>query len=83
MLLLGLPWKQNCRLIECSMLLMFISAPKLGLQQLRRLLYGLLPMAKLAEPLMRIRDTSKVQNQNVTRSRIVLVLVVVKIFVLV
>ena len=53
------------------MLLKLISPPK------RSLLYGLLPMAKLAEPLLGVRDTGKVPNRKVAKSGIVLVLVLV------
>ena len=46
--------------------------------------YGLLPMAKLGRPLMDVKDTGKVGNQKMAKSRIVLlVLVLLLILVLV
>ena len=76
-LLLGLPQKQNGRPIVYIMLLMLISRPKRSLSHLWGLLYGLLPMAKIAEPFLVVRITGKVPNRKVAKSRIVLLVLVI------
>ena len=60
MSILELPQKQNGHLIECITILTFISPPKCSLSHLHvwRLVYGLLPIEKLAEPLLVIIETS-------------------------
>ena len=51
---------------------------KRELSRFRRFIYGLLPMAKLAETLMGVRDTGKLPNREVAKSPIVfLVLILV------
>ena len=78
-LLLGLARKQNGRPIGYILLLTLISWPKGRLSHIRRLIYGLIPMAKLVEPLVCVRNTGKLPNRKVLKSQIVLVLVLVLI----
>ena len=72
--LLGLPRKQNGHPVECITHQMFISPPLRGIQHLWRLTYDLLMVAKLAGPLMGVKDTSKLQNRRVAKLYIVVVL---------
>ena len=85
MLILGLTRKQNGRPIGYITLVAIISRPKWKLSHVRALkfIYGLLPMTKLAEPFMAIRNTSKISNRNVAKSQIVLFLILDKSFALV
>ena len=64
--------KRNGCSVECITLWTLISPPKCGLQHLRRLIYGLLTMAKPAESLVGVKDTGKVRNWRVPNLRIVL-----------
>ena len=74
--LLGLHRKQNGCLVEHIACWMFISPPPLhGLQHLWSLTYSPVTIAKLAGLLMGIKDTSKLRNWRVAKSRIVLILV--------
>ena len=75
MLLLGLPRKQNGCPVEYITYQMLISSPKWGLQHLQRLIFGLLTMEMLAGPLLGDKDTGKVRNWRVAKSRIVLILI--------
>ena len=70
----GLPRKQNGRPIGYITLLTLISRPKRTLSHLRRLIYGLLRMAKLAEPLMGVRNTSKVPSRKLAKSHFLLLI---------
>ena len=76
MSLLELPWKQNGHPVDCIVFLVFISPPKCGHWHLWRLTCGLLPMAKLCEPLMGVRDTSKLGNWKLAKSRILLIIII-------
>ena len=57
-----------------------ISSSKRGLQHVWKFIYGLLTMAKLARLLMGVKDTAKVQNQQIEKSRFVLILLVKSLF---
>ena len=82
-LLLGLPQKQNGHPIGCITLPSLISPSKCGVQHLWRLIYGLLTMAVLVGPLISVKDPSKVWNQQVAKSRIVCIpiLILIKKFI--
>ena len=75
MLILELPQKQNGHPIGYIMLLTLI--------HVSRLINGLLLMAKLAKPLMDVRNAGKVQNRKVAKSQIVLIpiLILIKKFI--
>ena len=76
-LVLGLPQKQNGRPIGYITLLTLTSRPKRTLSHIRELLYGVLPIAKLAQPLLVSRHTCKVPNRKVAKSNFLLLLVLV------
>ena len=82
-LILTLPRKQNGRPIGYITLLSIISPLKHGVQRLWRLIYGVLTMAMLVGMLMGVKDPGKVRNRRVTKSRIVLliILLLVKTFI--
>ena len=69
---------KNGHPVECTMRQTLISLPLQGLQALKGCTYGPLMMAKLAGPLVSVKDTGKVQNQRVAKSQIVLILHILK-----
>ena len=70
-----LPRKQNGHPIGYIALLSIILPLKRGVQRLRMLIYSLLTMAMLAGPLMGIKNHDKVRNWHVTKSQIVLIII--------
>ena len=80
-LILGLPRKQNGCPIGYITLLSVISALKRRVRRLWRLIYGLLMIAMLVGPLMGVKDPGKVQNRRVAKSRIFLLIILVKTFI--
>ena len=82
-LILGSPRKQTARPVECIRRLTLISPPKQGLHSTYEGVYGLLAVAKLTGGLLGFKDTGKVRNQKVAKSRIAFIpiLILVKKFI--
>ena len=84
MLILTLPREQNGHPIGCITSLLIISPVKPGVWHLQRLIiYGLITMAMLVEPLIDVKDSGKVRNWRVAKMRIVLIplLILIRTFI--